>query len=107
MVDHVISPNFNINAKTEIQKPIDPTTRVLNAIMFSVCPGITDVNLIPPTIKQEAWQFYMFLNAATNELQNIGIEEYKKQHALQELNNSKKQVSEQEKETIKNNSILH
>jgi hypothetical protein len=82
MVDHVISPNFNLKAETKPQE-IDPTTRVLNAIMFSVCPGITDVNLIPPTIKQEAWQFYMFLNAATNELQNIGIEEYKKQHPEQ------------------------
>jgi hypothetical protein len=68
-----LDTNMKTSKKENISQ-LDYSTRILNAMILASCPGIVDASLAPPTIKNEAWQFYIFLNAASTEMQRIASE---------------------------------
>lgn len=76
MVDHTISPNFNIHIETNTDKSqdllIENQHKIVESIIqkmaLSVCPPNTELHMVPLSVINEAWKIFNMVSVMGNAL---------------------------------------
>jgi hypothetical protein len=75
MTDHLLEAHFDLTSNQKNSPSGLNSQKIIEDIIakmaLAICPPGTDLNMVPPSIFNEAWKVYLMINAMSAALDEI------------------------------------